>query len=125
MTSDAPDSTDPGSLLPLRPLVFAILLVLKSGDLHGYGIMKWINENAGLRSTLGPGTLYRTLKEMRGKGLVARADPPAEEAGKDERRSYYTLTRFGREAVVAEAERVARLMREAQMQELISKAESR
>lgn len=118
-------ASDPESLLPLRPLVFAILLVLKSGDLHGYGIMKWINENAGLHSILGPGTLYRTLKEMRDQGLVSRTDPPAGEAGEDERRSYYTLTPFGREVVVGEAERVARLMREAQMQELISKAESR
>ncbi len=100
-------------LLPLRPVVFAILLVLKAGDLHGYGIMKRVNERIGPRAILGPGTLYRTLKEMRERGLLRYA-----RTGKrtdDERRSYYRLTSFGREVVEAEAERLSGLMREARL----------
>lgn len=102
------------ALLPLRPLILAILLVLKGGDKHGYGIMKWVNDNAGLGNILGPGTLYRTLKEMRDLGIVAHTDAPAESDG-DERRSYYTLTPFGGEVLVAEAERLGRLLRGAEM----------
>ncbi len=119
-----PPAGDITSLLPLRPLTFAILLVLKRGDLHGYGIMKWVNDNAGLGGILGPGTLYRTLKEMREIGFVAHTEPPEAIDGVDGRRSYYTLTRFGHEVVVAEAERIARMMREARAAELIAKAGS-
>lgn len=120
-----PPANDAAPLLPLRPLVFAILLVLKRGDLHGYGIMKWVNENAGLGGVLGPGTLYRTLKEMRELDLVAHTEPPEPIDGVDERRSYYTLTPFGLEVVAAEAERIGRMMSEARAMELIAKATSR
>lgn len=118
------ERADPASLLPLRPLILAILLVLKGGDRHGYGIMQWVNENAGLGTILGPGTLYRTLKEMRELGIVAHAESPGASGG-DERRSYYTLTSFGRDVLVAEAERLGRLLRGAEMVELLSKPGSR
>lgn len=120
-----PAAADCGALLPLRPLIFAILLVLKKSDLHGYGIMKWVNDNAGLGTVLGPGTLYRTLKEMRDLDLVAHTRPPEAGADVDERRSYYTLTPFGKEVVAAEAERIRRMMQEARAVDLIAKAESR
>jgi len=104
---------EPESLLPLRPTVFSIMLVLNSEDMHGYGIMKRLNEgSAGL---LGPGTLYRTLKEMRDLGLVEHAESPVDVDGGDERRSYYTLTDFGGEVVAAEAARIASLMKEAKL----------
>ncbi|MGD8331406.1 MAG: helix-turn-helix transcriptional regulator [Acidobacteriota bacterium] len=120
-----PTAADSAQLLPLRPLIFAILLVLKKSDLHGYGIMKWVNENAGLGGMLGPGTLYRTLKEMRDLDLVAHTEPPETITEVDERRSYYTLTPFGRHIVAAEAERIRRMMTEAHAVDLIAKAESR
>jgi DNA-binding PadR family transcriptional regulator len=103
---------DPESLLPLRPTVFAILAVLHAGKLHGYGIMKRLNESGGM---LGPGTLYRTLKEMRDLGLVAHTEAPEGEEAGDERRSYYALTSFGRDVAQAEAERLAGLMKEARL----------
>ena len=105
--------TAPESLLPLRPTVFSIMLVLNGEDMHGYGIMKRLNE--GSVGLLGPGTLYRTLKEMRESGLVAHAEPPAEAGTGDERRSYYTLTDFGCEVVAAEAARIAALMKAAKL----------
>ncbi len=100
-------------LLPLRPVVFAILLVLRGGDLHGYAIMKRVNERIGRRAVLGPGTLYRTLKDMREQELLKYA--PAGKATVDERRSYYRLTDLGREVVEAEASRLKGLMREARV----------
>lgn len=103
----------PESLLPLRPTVFSIMLVLNGEDMHGYGIMKRLNE--GSVGLLGPGTLYRTLKEMRESGLVAHAEPPGEAGTGDERRSYYTLTDFGGEVVASEAARIAALMKDAKL----------
>ncbi|HEY7820012.1 MAG TPA: helix-turn-helix transcriptional regulator [Vicinamibacteria bacterium] len=102
--------------LPLRPVVFAILLLLRGDDLHGYALMKRVNERIGRRAILGPGTLYRTLKEMRELGLLKYA-PQARRTATDERRTYYRLTALGREVVDAEAERLASLMREARLLE--------
>jgi DNA-binding PadR family transcriptional regulator len=104
---------DPESFLPLRPLVFSILLLLKKERLHGYSIMKKVNDNAGKRVVLGPGTLYRTLKEMRDVGLVDHAQPPR--ADTDDRRSYYMLTPLGQRVVRAEALRIGQLLRDARL----------
>lgn len=99
--------TDPSSLLPLRPVVFGILTVLRQAPLHGYGIMQRANDHVGHRALLGPGTLYRTLKELRSARMIEHAEAPA---GTDARRQYYQLTRFGDEVAVAEARRLGRLI---------------
>ncbi len=120
---DVGTAATPESLLPLRPTVFAMLLVLNGGDMHGYGVMKRLNESGGAGGLLGPGTLYRTLKEMRGLGLVEYTEPPDPTDNDDERRSYYTLTSFGREVVMAEANRIARLMKDGQLAEILGDPE--
>jgi DNA-binding PadR family transcriptional regulator len=100
----------------LRPTVFAILLVLNESPLHGYGIMKAVNERLRHRAILGPGTLYRTLKELRDAGLITRAEAPAAE---DARRQYYKLTEAGRIAAADEAARMADLVAVARASRLI------
>ncbi len=89
---------------PLRPLVFAILLALNEQHRHGYGIMKVVNRQLRRRALLGPGTLYRTLKELREDGLIAYAPAPTDA---DSRRHYYQLTPRGRRAARFEAARMA------------------
>jgi DNA-binding PadR family transcriptional regulator len=96
-----PERKDPE---PLRPLVFAILIALNEESQHGYGIMKVVNEQMGRRAVLGPGTLYRTLKELRDEGLIDYAPSPADA---DPRRRYYAITSEGRRAARLEAPRVA------------------
>ncbi len=91
---------------PLRPRVFAILLALAGGPRHGYGIMRSLQEEPGEGWLLGPATLYRTLKEMEGSGLIAAADGPDEESGGPPRR-YYRLTAHGRRVGSVEAARMA------------------
>lgn len=87
----------------LRPAVFHILLALAPGHLHGLGIAKAVDEATQGSMTLGPGTLYRSLKEMVGRGLIVEVcEPP----GSDPRRRNYALTESGRAAVGAEAERL-------------------
>ena len=117
--NDAAKRAAPESLLPLRPTVFAMLLVLNGEDMHGYGIMKRLNERGGAGGLLGPGTLYRTLKEMRDLGLVDHAESPDCGDTRDERRSYYRLTPFGRQVVIAEAERIAQLMKDGDLAEVL------
>lgn len=89
---------------PLRPVVFAILVVLNEDSLHGYGIMKEVNERMRRRAVLGPGTLYRTLKELRDDGLIEYGPSPSDA---DARRRYYRITNEGRRVARAEAERMA------------------
>jgi DNA-binding PadR family transcriptional regulator len=94
----------PPDLEPLRPVAFAILLALNEESRHGYGIMKVVNERMERRAVLGPGTLYRMLKELRDDGLIAYAPAPADA---DSRRRYYKITSRGRLTAGAEAVRMA------------------
>lgn len=103
----------PDSFLPLPAATFHILLSLASGKRHGYGIMQDVERETRGRVLLGPGTLYGALKRLGRAGLVAdvgHESAPGGETGKDTRRRYYVLTPSGREVVVAEAERMERLV---------------
>ena len=106
----------PEDLLPLRPLVFDFLLLLNDGKRHGYGLMRTHNEKGG-KQVLGPGTLYRTLKEMQELGLIERLDDADGDGGKDRR--YYRITTFGRQVASAEAARMADLVGIAREGELL------
>ena len=97
----------------LRPLIFQILLLLNEQERHGYAIMQEVNRRAGRTVILGPGTLYRTLKEMRDRGLIEETTPDAD------RRRVYTVTRDGRRVARAEAERMAALVKRARLGRLI------
>ncbi|HJO04956.1 MAG TPA: PadR family transcriptional regulator [Acidobacteriota bacterium] len=101
-------TSEPEANLPLRPVVFSILVVLREAPLHGYGIMQQANEHVGQQAILGPGTLYRTLKELRAQGLIEHTDV---DDGEDARRQYYRLTPAGNEVAAAEARRLADLVR--------------
>jgi len=92
----------------LRAPVFHILLSLAREDLHGLGIAQAIDESTEGTMRLGPGTLYRSLKEMVRDGLIAEAEAP--ESGADPRRRFYRITELGREAVQAEAAHLARVV---------------
>lgn len=98
---------------PLRPLVFQILLLLNESELHGYGIMQAVNEEAGRNVILGPATLYRTLKGLRDNGLIEES--PTD----DDRRRVYRLTGEGKRAACAETERMAAIVERAKAGKLI------
>jgi diaminopimelate decarboxylase len=57
---------------------------------------------------LGPGTLYRSLKEMAEARLIEEVRAP--EADPDPRRKYYRITAEGRARVSVEAERLERIV---------------
>lgn len=108
-------TTDEASAL--RPIVFAVLVALAERHLHGYGIMRVVNERLSRQAVLGPGTLYRTLKELRESGLIDYVDGPPDA---DSRRRYYGLTAEGRGAARAEAARMAALVDAARATRLLT-----
>jgi DNA-binding PadR family transcriptional regulator len=105
----------PGTLLPLRPLIFDFLLLLNQEQRHGYGLMQEQNDKGG-RQVLGPGTLYRTLREMQELGLIKPVNG-TDDGSKDRR--YYHITPFGRQVASAEASRMASLVGQAKEGQLL------
>ena len=101
--------SDPRSFLPMKPDLFHILLALSEEDLHGYGIMKLVEENTEGEIVLEPSPLYRRLKRFLEDGLVAEAGRRPPQGSGDERRRYYRLTSFGRRVLAAEAARLVDL----------------
>jgi DNA-binding PadR family transcriptional regulator len=104
------DSQDPRGFVPLKPDLFHILLALSEGELHGYGIMKLVEENTDGEITLEPSPLYRRLKRFLESGLVAECSRRPVQGSGDERRRYYRLTSFGRQVLAAEAARLVELV---------------
>lgn len=90
---------------PLTPAVFHILLALSNGERHGYGIMKQVEADSQGKVSMGPGTLYGSLKRMLDAGLVKESDKRVDPEMDDQRRIYYQITGMGAEALAAELER--------------------
>ena len=107
--------------LPLTPAVFHILLALSNGERHGYGIMKQVEADSQGNVTMGPGTLYGSLKRMLDAGLVRESDKRVDPEMDDERRIYYQITGMGAEALTAELERYQRIVTIAQQRKLYPK----
>jgi DNA-binding PadR family transcriptional regulator len=102
-------------LLPLRPVVFQVLLSLADGERHGYAIVHDIADRSTARLQLEPGNLYRTLKFMLDEGLIEESDRRPVPDKDDERRRYYRITRLGRQVAIAEAARLEALAAEARL----------
>ena len=95
---------------PLTPAVVHILLALSREDQHGYGIMKQVESDSDNGVSMGPGTLYGSLKRMLDAGLVTTSDKRIDPEMDDERRIYYAITDVGRKALATEVERHRRLV---------------
>jgi DNA-binding PadR family transcriptional regulator len=112
---------DPREHLPLTAVAFEILLTVSDGDCHGYQIMQAVGSRTDGAIVLHPGTLYRALARLLDATLIEEltADDQRPADDDDERRRYYRLTKFGREVLTAEAERLARQVREARARRLV------
>jgi DNA-binding PadR family transcriptional regulator len=115
----AQEHGDAEALLPLTPAVFQILLALAGGERHGYAIMREVEASTQGQLRIGPGTLYRSIKQMLAQGLIVEADERPDLALDDERRRYYRLTDFGQRVAEAEARRLARLVAQARQRHLL------
>jgi DNA-binding PadR family transcriptional regulator len=100
---------------PLPSAAFHILLALAEGDLHGYGIMRQIEQQTDARMRLGPGTLYGSIQTLLEENLIEEVESSKPSS---ERRRYYRLTSVGRKVARAEAERLADLLRVARTKKI-------
>jgi DNA-binding PadR family transcriptional regulator len=104
---------------PLPAAAFQILLALAGEDLHGYAIMRQVEEQSSGRIRLGPGTLYSSLQALLEEGLIEEVDLSGGSESSDERRRYYRLTSTGRKLARAEAEKLADLLRVARARNIL------
>jgi DNA-binding PadR family transcriptional regulator len=118
---------DARDLLPLKPVVFDILLLLADGERHGWSLVRELEQRTGGPRML-PGNFYRVLKGMLAEGLIAEIEPSrairaqamADTGGNAERRQYFALTKFGRDAARAEAHRLDALVTESRGKRLLA-----
>lgn len=82
---------------------FHILLIVAEGPAHGAEIQRRVIERTDGEVRLYPVTLYRSLDELAGAGLIEETASPGPEQHNEKRR-YYRITSAGREALAAEAE---------------------
>lgn len=114
-------SRHPAELTPLKSIDFLILLMLgRSGDRHGYGIMQDVLEHTDGSIELEAGSLYRTIRRLQDERLLEESSRRPAASNDDERRRYYRLTPFGKRVVAAEASRLRRLVRIAEASRILA-----
>ena len=110
---------NPSDLLPLPVAQLHILLALADGEKHGYAIMSEVEVVTEGSVTMGPGTLYGTVKRMLNAGLVEETDERPDPELDDERRRYYRLTGLGERVLDAEVARMEQLARAATARRIV------
>ena len=86
-----------------------VVLALLDGELHGYAVMRRVEELSDGAVRMGPGTLYGTLDRLVAGGLIQETTDRSARAG-GERRRYYELTVGGRARAVDELTRLRSLV---------------
>ncbi|HSF16880.1 MAG TPA: helix-turn-helix transcriptional regulator [Vicinamibacteria bacterium] len=97
----------------LSPTDFHVLLVLASGDLYGYAILKAVREESSGAVRPEIGSLYRVLARLMSLGLVDEVEAPgnAPAIHRGRTRRYYRLTRRGRDVLASETRRLETAVR--------------
>ncbi|MGD2067750.1 MAG: PadR family transcriptional regulator [Gemmatimonadota bacterium] len=116
------DARDPHDFIPLSPVEFEILLVLATGESHGWGIIKEAESRWHGARGFQTGTLYRALRRLTADGLVEPADRrPADDVDGRQRR-YFAITAFGRRVAAEEAARLEAQVKAARARDLLAGA---
>ncbi|MEU4625298.1 helix-turn-helix transcriptional regulator [Actinoplanes sp. NPDC023801] len=89
---------------PLREPSYFVLAALLDGRLHGYAVVKRVQELSDGRVKLAAGSLYSVIDRLLGEGLLV-AD--GEEIVNGRARRYYRLTDDGHAVLAEEADRLA------------------
>jgi DNA-binding PadR family transcriptional regulator len=106
-------------LNPLPAAAFQILMALADDDLHGYEIMRRVEEQTEKRTRMGPGTLYSSIQALLDAGFIAEVASGGGEGRNDARRRHYRLTAAGRKAARDEADRLADVLRVARAKKIL------
>lgn len=94
------------AISPITESMYYILLSLHE-PLHGYGIIKKVEEMSSGRLTLAPGTLYGALTNLEGQKLIKSVGVDPE----NKRRKMYLITTSGLALLEAELLRLEELLR--------------
>lgn len=105
MTGERPFDEDLLENLPLPTASFFVLFALAEGEKHGYRIMQDIRELSGGTFSVGPATLYTTIKKLFDQGLIGETSDSSED-----RRRTYALTAAGKRLLGAEFHRQQQLL---------------
>ena len=108
---------------PLPSAAFNILLALAGEDLHGYAIMRQVEQQTCGRVRLGPGTLYGSLRTLLEASLIEELDVNSSSEESSERRRYYRLTSAGLKLVRSEVEGFAQTLRVARAKRILRGAD--
>jgi DNA-binding PadR family transcriptional regulator len=103
----------------MKSLNFQVLLALSEGERHGWALVRELQQRS-TDETILPGNFYRTLRGMLAEGLIEEAPARSADAAKKERRTYFRLTKAGREAARMEARRLEALVAESRARKLLS-----
>ena len=114
---------NPGSFLPLSPTDFQVLLALARQPLHGYAIMKVVEESSDGRLSIEIGSLYRIIARLSSAGLIEESREPDAEPRPGRKRRVYGLTPLGRAVAQAEAHRLRDTVALARAEKLITDTE--
>lgn len=118
------ENQNPENPLPLTPAVFHILLALADADRHGYAIMKEVESRTEGRLLLKPGTLYQAISRLLEAGLIEEVAESSSAKEGDDRRRVYRLSPSGRQAVIAEARRLEKMVQQAYKKNIFEGGES-
>ena len=83
-------------------LGLVVLKALLSGELHGYGIARWVEETTGEVLQVEEGSLYPALRRLEDRGFITSQWGLSEN---NRRARYYVLTAAGRRHLKTEAAR--------------------
>ena len=86
--------------LPLPTASFFVLFALAEEEKHGYHVMQDIREVSEGTFTIGPATLYTTIKTLTEQGFISETS-----SSTDDRRRTYALTATGKRLLGAEFHR--------------------
>jgi len=90
---------------PLTQVMYYILLALLV-PLHGYGIIKKVDEMSNGRIKIAAGTLYGALSSLLSNGLIELLDAD----DKNKRRKTYQITTDGKKLLAYEIERLQEMV---------------
>lgn len=91
---------------PLSESTYLVLLALTKEALHGYGIIKKIEEYSGGDIVLAPGTLYGVLTNLQKQNLIELVTAEKESRQK----KVYRLTEDGQSSFKHEYERFKKML---------------
>ena len=87
--------------VPMTETGFYILLCLRE-EMHGYSVVRRVEEMTGGEIRLSPGTMYGSLSKMEKDGLIRFVR-------EEDKRKLYVITPLGREVLALEMRRIERL----------------